>query len=128
MAISPIPNIFASCGLIPIDDDFQVSPALLWHTFAEDWGPEFNTAFDGRQHKSTGEIKASAQPKPQDTYIFGTASRTGRAFDVVSGTVKDDWIHPEWGKYGLLMPDGASGASFEVKDHATSTPFSHQLV
>ena len=84
MAITPIPNVYATADLIPVADDFQISPPLLWHTFADQWGPEFNTGIaSGLQKKHIGQITATAQLKPQNTYIFGDgtvfASVGGRA-------------------------------------------------
>src|ERR1041384_7863847 len=110
------PQALIRIASVPETDGFQRSPLVCWSTPAGAWNQESGTEVHGRFNEALGEARGAPVPKAQDTYISGTGSRTGRAFTVVSGTWKDDFYFHEFGKYGLMMPDGTSGTTFEVKD------------
>jgi len=102
------------------DGGFLLSPPIAWQTDAAQIAAESGSYFDGNRIPEKGEIHGSMQPKLQDTYITGTGSRTGMAFTVVTGTVKDDWVNTRNSKYGLLFPDATNGAT--APDVVQTTP------
>lgn len=97
-------SVFAHISDIPTrDGGFLLSPPIAWQTAAEQHSIESGSYSSGNRIPEKGEIHGSYVPKLQDTYITGTGSRTGKAFTVVSGTVKDDWVATRTSKYGLLV-------------------------
>lgn len=75
----------------------------------------------GRYYESDGVIGGVPLQLRQDTYITGTAGRSGRDFTSVSGTWRDDWVNSQNGYYGLLFPDSTGGMTGEVLAASTTT-------
>lgn len=86
------------------DGGFLQSPPIAWQTEGEQLAVESGSYVTGNRISEKGELHGSYQPKLQDTYISGTGGRTGKAFTVTTGTVKDDWVSTRTSKYGLLIP------------------------
>jgi len=109
-------SCFAHISDIPTrDGGFLLSPPIAWIAPGEQIATESGSYVTGNRISEKGELHGAYQPKLQDTYVTGTGSRTGKAFTVVTGTVKDDWVNPRTSKYGLLFPDATSGATaFDV--------------
>lgn len=111
------PDFITAVRNVPAVRGFLLSPPFAYPTAAYQWTQEAGTGINGHYHKGKGEVHGSAFPKPQDTYITGTAGRTGRDFTVVAGSWKDDYVNPRTHKYELLK--SASTGTFDI--HSTST-------
>jgi len=103
---------------MPAVRGFLSCPPYALNTAMPQITQETGSGHDGHYHAGKGEIHGSSAPKPQDTYITGTASRTGRAFTVTTGTWRDDYVNPETGKYELLRP--ASSGAFDIVSTSTT--------
>lgn len=120
MSTTYSPTIIAVARPIPEMDGVQEVEPVWWHTTAADINAESGSAFsDGRYNEATGDLEGQGVPTLQDTYLQGTASRSGRAFDAVDGTWKDDAVSPWSDKYRLLQPDSTL-ATWGVIDHTTN--------
>lgn len=113
-------NYFVNAQVViaPMDTtySFLQSPPVSWPIIASDMNLDPDTNIDGRYiEANTGQIEGVYNPKMQDTYINGTGGRTGRAFTVVSGTWKDDFVDPTTNKYALLMPDSTSAVTYDIR-------------
>src|SRR5689334_22321158 len=104
---------------VPSVRGFLLQPPIAWHTVAEAWNAEAGSAINGQFIRGKGEAQGSGVIKPQDTYISGTGSRTGRPFTVTTSTWKDDYINPRTHKYEMLRPD--SIGSFDISSTSTTT-------
>ena len=112
----PAVSILVS-GIPDRDGGFLKSPPIAWQTEGEQIAVESGSYVDGNRISEKGELQGAYAPKLQDTYISGTGGRTGKAFIVAAGTVKDDWVNPRTSKYGLLFPK--SSDTFDVVAAAT---------
>lgn len=128
-------EVDATVALMTDIYDFQILPTIFWHTFAIDNIVSHKDAVGGsegagkaRANKATGDIEGQAIIIPQDTYISGTAGRTGRAFTVVQGTAKDDVKSIITDKYKILFPDSTFGATHELLDVNAVTRIMHTRV
>jgi len=114
------PIIVADTADLPSAYGIQLTPLVIWHSFAGDMNAEGGTGIDnGRYNGASGEFEGLAVPTMQDTYKSGTGSRTGRAFNSISGTWIDDVVSPWSDKYYLLQQD-SSATYWEVTDTAAT--------
>lgn len=117
----PTYNVQAAVTLRPLPEacGYLAAPPVSWPTLASDWNLDPDTDIDGRYiQQNVGEAQGVPSPKRQDTYISGTSGRTGRAFNVISGSWKDDLVDPQQDVYGLLMPDSSAEISWEIRSAA----------
>lgn len=130
MPTTLIPAVYAEATYVPLAYGAVIAPPVWWWSVAADWNAESGSSIEGGRF-SKGKSEVISVPKPyfQDTYLFGTGSRTGRAFDLTTGICKDDWVAPWSSKYGLLFPDSSAAATFDVVMHDTfDTGLHHELV
>lgn len=130
MPTTLIPAVYAEATYVPLAYGAVIAPPVWWWSVAADWNAESGSSIEGGRF-SKGKSEVISVPKPyfQDTYLFGTGSRTGRAFDLTTGICKDDWVAPWSNKYGLLFPDSSAAATFDVAMHDTfDTGLHHELV
>lgn len=121
MSTNYSPLISAVQSFIPLSDGLQIAPPVLWHAAAADINAESGSGFSSAKYnESTGEIESTGEPTMQDTYLTGTAGRTGRAMTASAGTWKDDTVSPWSDKYCLLQPD-ATLATWAVADTTPDT-------
>ena len=113
------PLIVADLALVPNTDGYLVSPPIIEHVMMSELQRGSESIVDGRYNRSTGAIEGVPVPIPQDTYLYGTAGRTGYAFDATTGAsdTKDDWKGRE-GKYGLMFQNAALDSQWEWTSHA----------
>jgi hypothetical protein len=124
-----VPQLSVVVTDIPSRDGYLVQPPVCLTSLASAIQEASSSSVAGRFVAAHGELHGAAGPRLQDTFIAGTPGRTGRSFDVVSGAWKDDSVSPATGKYRLFMPDGTSGAAFEVvAGSATDTLEAAQIV
>ncbi len=117
-------NVQAVATLRPIPEvcGYLAAPPVSYPTLASDWNLDPYTDIDGRYiERNLGQVQGVMLPKLQDTYISGSSGRTGRAFNVISGTWKDDFVDPLHDVYGLLMPDSTPDVTWEVRSAAITT-------
>ena len=113
-----MPNVQAVVTLRPLPQDcgYLAAPPVSFPMLASDWNLSPDTNIDGRYiEQNLGEAQGVLLPKRQDTFINGTAGRSGRAFTVISGTWKDDLVDPLHDVYDLLMPDSMPEITWEVR-------------
>ncbi len=111
-------NVQASAILRPIPETcgYLAAPPVSFPTLAPDWNLDPGTEIRGRYvEQNLGEAQGVMLPVLQDTYVAGDSGRTGRAFNVISGTWIDDFNDPLHDVYGLLMPDSSPGVVWEVR-------------
>ena len=111
-------NVQAVATLRPIPEvcGYLAAPPVSFPTLASDWNLDPDTDIDGRYiEQNLGQAQGVMLPKLQDTYISGSGGRTGRAFTVISGTWKDDFVDPQHDVYALLMPDSTPDVTWEVR-------------
>ena len=98
---------------------FLRNQSVCFPTLAAELNYDPNVSVDGRfVGAGRSELQGTPVPKIQDTFKSGTGGRTGRAFGVDSGTWFDDWKHPHYDCFGLLMPDSTPGVTWGV--HSSS--------
>lgn len=85
-----------------------------------------NSVEAGRYHQESGELRGVAEFARQDTYIDGTAGRTGIAFDDITGggVITDNFKDPVHNTYGIFFPDSAPGTEYEI---VSTNPFSEGI-
>lgn len=101
------------------------TPPIAWHACAEQINNESHSGTVGRYHKTHGETYQAPTLKRQDTFAVGTSGRTGRAFNVISGTWKSDTCFPNEDGYVLAMIDGNSTSAAEVVSATTTSNIEH---
>lgn len=95
---------------------FLAAPPVSWVILASDMNLDPDTAIQGRYVEAgDGVVQGVWMAKVQDTYIAGTAGRTGRAFLVYSGTWHDDLNERQADCYALAMLDSSPGVTWEVR-------------
>lgn len=117
MATRYFPQGLVEVGGMPAQYGYPAEPPLAWMVTAEQLNRESGHSIEeGRFHPETGAIHGVAEFARTDTYIDGTAGRSGIAFDVIegAGVWKDDYKDPIHNTYGLLLPDSAPGTVYEV--------------
>ena len=109
---------YARAAILPLPETvgYLQAPPLLLPLLASDWNLDPDTSITGRYIEGlVGEIQAVPIPQLQDTYLAGTAGRSGRAFTAVSGAWKDDFVDPTHDLYCLLMPDCSPEIAFDIR-------------
>ena len=111
-------NVQAVVTLRPIPEvySYLAAPPVSFPTLASDWNLDPDSSIVGRYVEGDkGEAQGVLAPLRQDTFINGTAGRSGRAFTVISGSWKDDFNDPLYDVYGLLMPNSSPNVTWEVR-------------
>jgi len=117
MATSYFGSGFVELGGMPAYYHYLSEPPVVMLVTAAMLNHENGHSVEkGRFHRENGELRGTAEFKRQDTYIDGTASRSGIPFDVITGggVVKDNFKDPIHNTYGLLFPDSAPGTEYDV--------------
>ncbi len=110
--IQPVPEVYG----------YLEAPPLILPMLARDWNLNPETAISGRYiHANLGEVQPVPVPLLQDTYLAGTAGRSGRAFNAISGTWKDDFVDPQHDLFCLLMPDSSPEIAWELRSADITT-------
>src|SRR5262245_19377218 len=116
MALILFPEMQVLTGPIIAYDSFATRPPLCWQVPMESVNAEDGSEIvGGRYFPNDGKVLGHGEPKMQDTFLTGTASRTGRDFTAFTGIWYDDWVSPQSDCYGLFFPDGSAGALAEVR-------------
>lgn len=118
------PQAYVEVAPIPLVDGLQISPPVHIPAVVEDLNIQGGASLGeddspGRFMEPAGEAAGQRTPVMQDTYLNGTAAMSGRAMTATGGT----WTHfySEWaGKYGLFMPRGQAGQTFDIHDTAAT--------
>ena len=84
-----------------------------------DLNGESGASIEGRYHPKKGHASGVPTVLRQDTYVAGTASRTGRAFNVVSGTIYSDF-RGQYDTFGIGATDSTPGVAWEVVSAGTT--------
>lgn len=109
-------------------DGVQETPPIWWHSYAGAINAEPSGITDGRYVEPVGEVWGGPVPTFQDTYLSGTAGRSGLAFTALVGTWKDDFVSPWSDKYALLQPDSTLAAWGIRETTQTSAGLTPRLV
>lgn len=104
---------------IPSRDKYLISGPIAYAVVSEQVNDEAGSQVKGRHHHARGYATGNGTPLRQDTFLTGTSGRTGRAFDVVSGTWKSD-SRGVLDTYRILMPDSTPGVVWEAVSHTTT--------
>jgi hypothetical protein len=104
---------------IPSKKGYVVSPAIAMGVVTEALNDEAGSTITGRYHPAKGYAAGIGTPLRKDTFLNGTAGRSGRAFNVVSGVWKDD-SQGVLDTYRIVMADSTPGVVWEVISAATT--------
>jgi hypothetical protein len=102
-----LPYVEAKLGYVPIEDGFQETPPIWWHTLAPQWQAESGTSIQGKYNAGTGTHE------PVDSIIYCDTLKQGSFgsppyvfFTGIDGspltTWIDTWISPITNMQGLL--------------------------
>jgi hypothetical protein len=99
---------------------YQSSPAIAWPIIIGQLNDESGASIEGRYHHAKGHASGVPTPLRQDTYSTGVTGRTGRAFDVVSGTIYSDF-RGQYDTFGIGATDSTPGVAWEIVSNTTTT-------
>jgi hypothetical protein len=95
------------------------APALAWPIVIGDMSNEGGASIEGRHNPKKGHAAGVPTLLRQDTYLTGTSGRTGRAFNVVSGTIYSDF-RGQYDNFGIGATDSTPGVAWEVVSATTT--------
>ena len=105
------PDNISEVAYMPAQYGWLLQEPIVLTSLASEMHDEAGTSVDGRYQKHLGETHATSVLKRQDTYLSGTAGRSGFAFMAVQGAWKDDYVHPTYHTYCLGVGDGSPSTS-----------------
>ena len=113
------PSLLATIAGMPAYYWYLVAPPVTWNTVAEAFNIQSGASIvTGRYHKDSKTLRSEPNVLFQDTFLTGAShvalSQSGITFDVVSGTVTDNYKDPIFDCYGILQADGAAGSGMEI--------------
>jgi hypothetical protein len=116
------PTAIATVGGMAETYGYRSAPPICYFVPMTIVNDETGSSFtNGRYQAHRKAATGQPLPKSQDTSL-ASGKNTGRTFDIVAGTWKDDSQSPENPlTTRLLTPDATSGATWEVTSHTKTT-------
>jgi hypothetical protein len=114
MPTYPPAHVLATIGNADEQYGVIVAPGFAWVTRADQVNDTDSVIEEGRFFEPLGEVWSNGNVKRQDTYLSGSAGRTGKAFTASGGgSFKDDHEEKQYNTYCILQQDGNATSGSE---------------